>query len=48
VQDGVQEVIPNTSHMAILEAPREVLRPLLAEGFIPRHYRPRDPGSSLS
>jgi 3-oxoadipate enol-lactonase len=48
VQDGIQEVIPNTSHMAILEAPREVLRPLLAEGFIPRHYRPRDAGSSLS
>jgi 3-oxoadipate enol-lactonase len=48
VQNGVQEVIPNTSHMAILEAQRDVLRPLLAEGFIPRHYRPRESGSSLS
>jgi pimeloyl-ACP methyl ester carboxylesterase len=29
VQNGVQDVIPNTSHMAILEAPRDVVRALV-------------------
>ena len=41
VQHGAQSVISGTSHLAVVESPREIFPILLVEGFMPHHRRAR-------